>query len=116
VSRATRPAVGRTSSGCAVLVLQAALFGEILVRWRDGSAAENDPGADSVVVGVFDGHVLHAGVHQRDAAAAVLIISGGRPPASVVAHDDLGLWVPNRSSALGDLGIFVYQASESDPA
>jgi hypothetical protein len=56
-------------------------------RWDD-PAAQHDRSARAVVVGLADGDGIHAGPHEGNTAAAVLVIDRWRAPAAVVAHDD----------------------------
>src|SRR2546423_146032 len=65
-------------------------------RWGDGSAAQHDPGAYPVVVGLADGYGVHAGLHQWNSAAAVLVVGRWWAPTAVVAHDDGDSTLPVR--------------------
>ena len=65
-------------------------------RWGDGSAAQHDPGAHPTVVGLPDGHGIHARPHQRDSAVAVLLIGWRQTPAPVVTHEDRDPTLPSR--------------------
>jgi len=68
----------------------------VLVAREYGVAVQRYPGAHRVVVGRADGDGVHAGLHDRNAAAAVFVLDGWRAPATVVAHDDGDPMLPGR--------------------
>jgi hypothetical protein len=55
-----------------------------------------------------DGDGVHAGPHERDTTAAVLVVDRWRAPAAVVAHDDSdpALTARNRFNLAADIHHF----------